>query len=359
MNKKSNVKRSNNITEYFIYNSNDASGKSKVNIKLLDNNRYGTSNAYYVLINNRDKAYLKTSKNKYVDDIDVSISQFGSLFGIDITKICKMEDSNSGTGILSYDIKTDTKKQYLSLYDAYFSYYLKYKQGQIRNLKWITELLSLPKGSKEKPLNREEDIKVVIDMAINILKDELNIDDKRIDEVRKQYFRILLFDYFTNQTDRSLGNINLVLDKDKIYFAPLYDNGYVYNEEIGVDNIVLLDYICSRETFIKTMFKYYFRDIKDDIKLYLDKDTYMNKVNNILKINLNKSNYNWYFNIINNNADRIISLYNQYKDIDVEVSEKNTFVDLRLQYGYVRIFSVLLSTLFVLLIIVILLRIFI
>ena len=347
-----------NDIKYLVYKYSDGPLKKEaVNIKLLDNRKYGTTGAYHVLVDDKDKAYLKTSKSKYVDDIDISISQFAKYFNIDVTDIYRLEDINGGLGILSYDIRNDDNKRYISLYDAYYNYYSKYKRGEISNLSWAVELLSLPNSSKDNPLKREDYIKIVIDMAINILKDQFNIDDSNIIKLKKQYLRILLFDYFTNQADRSLGNINLVMDDNDVSFAALYDNGCVYNKDIGDNNIFLLDHICDRDSFIRTIFKYYYSDIEDDLKVYLDDSGYIANIESILKSNLSDSNYNWYYKKIVNNIKRLKELYNEHEEELSEV-KNNDLVDLSLQYGYVKTFSLLLSTLLVLLVIVILIQIF-
>ena len=342
--------------KYTMYKYNNLSIKTKeeVSISLLENKRYGTSGVYHVLVNGKDRAYLKTSPEKYIDDIDVSISQFGKIFDIEVAKINRVVDNNGGLGILSYDIKKNKQNKYVSLYDAYHDYYSKYKRGEIKNLKWVMELLSLPKTSKDSPLTREDYIKIVIDMGLNILRDQFDVDEIKMKELKKQYLKILVFDYITNQTDRSLGNVNLVVDGDSISFAELYDNGCVFNNDIGDGNIYLLDHICSRESFINAIFKYYYNDIEEYLKIYLNKKNYIEKIDDILKNNLNEDNYKWYFNKVNTNIDKVIELYERYSEKEEIVIEKMRPVDLRLQYGYVKTFSLLLSMLFVLLIITIL-----
>ena len=347
--------------KYSIYKYNELSIRTKeeIDIKLLDEKTYGTNGVRHVLVNDKDRAYLKTSKEKYVDDIDVSISQFAKIFDIGIADIYRIEDSNGGIGILSYDIRKDDSKDYISLYDAYHDYYSKYKNGYIINLNWVMELLSLPNSSKDNPLIREDHIRIVIDMALNILKDQLNVDEFHIKELRKQYLNILLFDYVTNQSDRSLNNINLVRDGDNISFADLYDNGCVYNEAIGNNNICLLDHICDRDSLIKAIFKYYYSDIENSVKKYLNKKDYIERIDDILKNNLSEDNYKWYFNKINKNIDKVIDLYNNHNEQEDIVVSDAVPVDLSLQYGYVKTFSLLLSSLLALLFIVIIIQFFI
>lgn len=340
--------------KYMLYKYNNLSIKAKENITidLLENKKYGTNDVYHVLVNKKDKAYLKSSKHKYIDDIDVSISQFADVFDVDVTKIYRIEDSNGGTGIISYDIETNDNIKYISLRDAYLEYYQEYNKGKIYNLKWIVELLSLPKTSKDNPLTKIEDVRVVIESGINILKDQFNISEENLKELKKEYLKILLFDFATNQTDRSLNNVNLMFDGNNISFAPLYDNGCVYNKELGDNNIYLLDHICTREAFINAIFKYYFDEIENSVKLYLNKKNYIEKIQDILKNNLNEENYKWYYKKINNNIDYIIKLFSQHEEEIVKINEYEP-VDLRLQYGYVKTFSLLLSSLLFLLIIII------
>ena len=110
--------------KYTMYKYNNLSIKTKeeVSISLLENKRYGTSGVYHVLVNGKDRAYLKTSPEKYIDDIDVSISQFGKIFDIEVAKINRVIDNNGGLGILSYDIKKNKQNKYESLYDADHDY---------------------------------------------------------------------------------------------------------------------------------------------------------------------------------------------------------------------------------------------
>lgn len=356
----SKVNEVNKALKYTMYKYNHLSIKVKedITVKLIDNKKYGTNGVYHVLVNNKDKAYLKSSKVKYIDDIDASLSQIGSIFDIDMAKIYRVEDSHGGCGILSYDIKNKKDARYVSLHDAYTEYYKRYNEGKIYNLKWIMELLSLPKSSKENPLDREDYIKVVIDMGINILRDHFNVSEENIKKLKKQYLRILVFDYVTNQKDRSLGNVNLIFENDQVSFAPLYDNGCVYNEDIGDENIYLLDHICDREKFIKTIFTYYYDDIKEDVKFYLNKKNYMEKVSDILKNNLNETNYKWYYSKVYKNIDHVIFLNRYYEEQPTTKVHEYKPVDLRLQYGYVKTFSLLLTSLLVLLIIVIVLGVF-
>lgn len=344
-------KVSNKSKVYKLHKSNGTT--QDINIQLLEKNKYGTSGVYHVLVDNKDKAYFKSSAIKYIDDVDLSISEISNIFHVKVAKIYRVSNEDGRSGILSYDIKTIEDASYRSLGDVYREYYSKYKAGKVTNLKWITELLSLPKTSKDKPLVREDYIKVVIDMGINILKDHMNLSDKQLKKIKKDYINILLFDYITNQADRSLDNINLVFDEDKVSFAPLYDNGNVYNEEIGVGNTCLLDYICSRQAVLKTLFKYYYDEISENIDRYRNKDEYMDRVEKVIKKNLNEKNSAWYLNLFYRNVEQVILLYKQQKELKSNKVVKEE-VNLSLQYGYVKAFSLLLSMLLVLLFIVIL-----
>lgn len=329
------------------------SGKlQNIKIDLLEEKKYGTSGVYHVLVNNKYKAYLKSSPIKYVDDIDLSISEISKYFHVEVAKVFRVVDSNNRKGILSFDIRTKEDVDYVSLSDVYLDYYRDYKAGLITNLKYITELLSLPKTTKEAPLVREDYIKIVIDMGINILKDYFGLSDEQMKSIKKDYINILLFDYITNQTDRSLENINLEFYGDKVSFAPLYDNGCVYNEEIGKNNICLLDFICNRQAVIKTLFKYYYKEISENISLYLNRDNYISNIERVIKKNLSEKNAKWYLSLLNRNINQLVLLNNRYNK-RLAKKETSVNVDLSLQFGYVKTFSLLVSLLLVLLFIVI------
>ena len=341
--------------QYTMYKwDNGKTEEESISIQVIDDKKYGTSGVYHVLVNNDRKAYLKSSPKTYVDDVDVCISKLGKVFGVDTAEINKVVDVSGGQGILSFDIKTNDNAKYVSLNEAFVDYYKEYSKGRIKNLKWITELLSLPDSSKDEPFTREDYIKTVIDMGINILQDYFELPDEQVDKLSKQYVNILLFDYVTNQSDRSLDNVNLVFNGNEVDFAPLYDSGRVYDEKIGKENIFLLDHVCNRQAVIKTLFKYYYDDIKDNIDMYVHKDECIDEINSILKDNLSDKNFSWYYRLINKNLDQVTMLNNRYSVVKKKAKVAIP-MEVALQYGYVKTFSVLLSSLLALLLIVVLL----
>lgn len=299
--------------EYVLYSyeSRGITSSKKVVIEKTHIGEEDLNRPMHVLVNNHIKGYLKMKDNNLVDDADLAISQIGKLLNVFVTDIYRIEDNKHNQGILSVDIMNEDTLESKTIGSIINKHYGKVL-NQDHYSSWVKELMSLPDSGKETPLQDELSLKTLIELGFTIIFEEYpNMSDKEKKSYKQNYFKMLVFDFLTNQLDRNSENFGILILKDKrIQFAPLYDNGCVVDyEHLNENSARFMMKICDKKAFIQVLFKYYFDEIKDFIEKMIGSKEIQAKIENIIDVYLDENDALWYKGIIDLNLKTLKKLY--------------------------------------------------
>lgn len=277
-----------------------------------------------VLIENSIKGY---QKHTGVDDIEIAISQIGSLMNFDIIEEYRLYNSNKQkdsiiikdyvNGNEFYDLE-NLKKRFTKLIN----------NGKLKKENWVED------SEKLTVANTKEDYKLIINYGLNILRSLPSILEEDYKKLEEKYFDMLIFDGIINQSERNLKDYGILCDKEtkRYTYTPLFDNVYPSilknNDAISINGIT-----CNRYELIECLFYNYYDKIKNRVENILtNKDKYINNIAVILKYNVDLNTYNM---LLNN----IITNLNYYERLNNEKSIANN----NSNAGYVSIIQLIIG----------------
>lgn len=310
---KEEIKNDNISEEYslFSYEKIGISSSKKVKIEKVHLGEQQANKPVHVIVNNKIKGYLKMKDNGLIDIIDLTISQIGKLLDVSVTDIYRVEDEKHNKGILSVDILNDKIISNKTIGEIINSHYNKVLTENTYP-SWIRQLLSLPSSDDKQVISDEVSLKTLIELPLDIIYEEykdMTQDDK--DTYKKAYFKMLIFDYLTNQLDRNSENFGISITKEnKVILSPLYDNGCVIDTDNLEENTMrFMMKVCDRSAFIQVLFKYYFDEIKEFVIRCTQDREVMHKIDTIIDTYLDENDALWYKGVIDLNRKQMIKWY--------------------------------------------------
>ena len=282
-----------------------------------------------VLVNNSFKGYQKHTQ---VDDIEISLCQFGTALKFDIVEEYRIYNQNKEKDSIIirdlinqdefYDVE-DLKRRFFKLINA----------GKFKKEAWFEECENL------KVANTKEDYKKIIDYGLNLLKSLPSITEEDYNEIEKKYFEMIIYDCLINQSERNLKDYGILCDKEtkKYKFAPLFDN--VFPSILKNNDVLSFNGItCNRYELMECLFYNYYDKIKAKVEGILNnKDRVLKSASMIFKYNLDLNSYNMIFN-------NLITTINYFERLikEKEIVERN-----QQNAGYADIFHILLALIIV------------
>lgn len=246
-----------------------------------------------VIVDNSFKGYQKHTQ---VDDIEIAISQVGSLLGFDIVEEYRVFDENKNKhSVIIKDLVNDD--EFYDVDNLKKRFFKLINNGKFKKEKWVDLTSNISVA------NTKEDYKAVIDYGLNLLKSLPSITEEDYKLIEKKYFEMLIFDSIISQSERNFKDYGILCDKNtkRYSFASLFDNVFpsiLKNNDVIVFNGI----VCNRYELIECLFYEYYEKIEECVTRILNnKNKYLNNVDIILKYNLDLNNYNMIFNNIISN----------------------------------------------------------
>ena len=278
-----------------------------------------------VLVDNSFKGYQKHTQ---VDDVEISLCQFGAALKFDIVEEYRIYNQNKQKDSIIikdiinedefYDVE-DLQKRFFKLINA----------GKYKKETWFEE------GEKLKVANTKEDYKKVIDYGINILKSLPSITEEDFNNIEEKYFEMLIYDCLINQSERNLKDYGILCDKNtkKYRFAPLFDN--VFPSILKNNDVLSFNGVtCNRYELMECLFYNYYYKIKNKVDFILNnKEKVLKSASMIFKYNLDLNNYNMIFN----NLVTTINYFERLLD-EKAIIERN-----QQNAGYADVFHIILT----------------
>jgi len=232
-------------------------------------------------------------KTSYLDDYEIIKSDIAELLDISHENNRRIVTEEKNIGIFTELNYSQTLESRVSITSVLQSVVSSINSGLLGKDKteYYNNILNNKNNTKSNPLNTNESIKEVIDLGLNAIFDKLELERKApLDNdtkknIRKNYIRMILFDYIVDRKYRNYDySVITGLDSnnnqvwEKVYLAPISVSSDKTKESSVPNKTYLLNnkYI-KRDNILPTLYEYYYRDIKrltetfnDALKLYKD-----------------------------------------------------------------------------------------
>lgn len=301
----------------------------------IDEKKEISSNLSIISINNERLAYKK-SNNKY-SDYELIMSDIAYLLDINYAKTYRMFDSKMNPiGILNEAVALK-EERFLNFEEVF--QFIKEESPKF-NLK--NELINFHDKQIKKGLikipNKNKYIEN-IEYVINLFKALPDISEENIENLKKDYLNLKIFELFTNSLDNNLTNYGIVISKDKNFYkyrlAPSFNKYKTNIAELNNDETICNFYIVSKSELLHTLIINYYKETIELITLIIDnKDTLIPLVEQLTKEHLEFEEFKTYFKTINENMKIFEEEFSIKKDVSLDTEEQKLFIKNTNNYMY-------------------------
>jgi len=263
-----------------------------------------------VTINKEKKGYKK--ENSINNDYELIMSDIAYLLNIPYAATYRIFDKDmEPQGILNLSFE-EPSERFLNFEETL--HYIKEESSQF-NLK--QELIDYHDkhykyGLQE--VKKEQDYKDNIEYVFKLFKALPDITEENIEELKKDYLNMKIFELLTNSLDNNLNNIGLMVNKEnkKKYtyrLSPSYNKYIVKMDNLKDNQTICNFYIVDKEELLRMLVDNYYDYIKEILNLIsTNKDTLLPLIKQVVKEHLEYDLYDKYIKVIENNYEIIASI---------------------------------------------------
>lgn len=327
-------KRLLSLKEYYLSNINKLSKGNNCyllsynkGVKVLEQAKleYVDTKQGIVTINGKKKAIAKTNDVK--NDYDLVLSDIAYIVGIPYAKTYRIFDHEmKDNGVLNECFDTSTEK-FLN-----FSSVLQFVKEESSKFALKEELVvfhdkNIKKGFRR--INTSKEYKDNIEFIFKLFEALPDIDKENIEELKKAYLKMKIFELLTNSVDNSLNNIGLIIDKEKLKYtyrlSPAYNKCVIGMKNIDNDSVICNFFIVKKDKLLEVIINNYYDYVKELLHLIVDnKDTLIPIINQVLKEHLEYEEYIKYIDLVINNYNMISDIVLQIK---IKEKDKELFIE--------------------------------
>lgn len=259
---------------YFIDEEQENSIETE--IRVIKDVGIGKNQTKMVEYNNGEIGFLKNSSqttSAILDDLEYFISTLGKhVLGVNVADIFKAYNNGEFLGTISKNVAGENET--LIMLSAIIETLLEEKKpevieiaSQINNIK-NKNIQQFPKKNgvieERAVLEDEEDIKQIIEMFPKAL-DLISVPSEQRDNIKKEYFKMIIFDILTNQVDRNNDNYGIVYDKKNgtTRFSELFDNSTIYIPGLPNTHYCLNGFLIDRRLLMGCLLDNYGEYVND------------------------------------------------------------------------------------------------
>lgn len=276
-----------------------------------------------VQLNNTVFGVLKVSNNpktSYIDDYTIIRADIAELLDVDHEEVKRIVSDVENIGIftsLNYSKDIETRISSTAVLNHMVNYIQK---GIITGdeAMWLTTMLRKPYDAT--PVKNPEEIKNIIDLGLKTLKKEIELqsgmqfDEKLNDALRKNYLRMIIFDFLVGRKNRGVDYylISKINEQGKpiwkdAYISPISVSNTEDKESIVPDKAYCLNNrLIDRESLIEVLFEEYYEEIrKMTLALNDAKNLYKDAISRIIYNNTDLDKGSTLETLINSNLDYI------------------------------------------------------
>lgn len=296
------LKRYNDGEEKVLEEDIDIVGKAGLGFNAPTILNFGDKVGYFK--NSRDTSWV------FLDSFEYVICQLGKKLGVKMAETYRVYDGLIPLGIISENIATNGNLCMTSVLAKSLSSVNPDLLNKINYLNEKSQNNMITINDKGVPnniplLDNEVDIKYAIDLFLDVVKG-LNVKDGEYQEIRQDYFNMIMLDFLTNNVDRNKNNYGLLMGEDRVSFAPLFDNSTISIPSVP-DNVQQINgFFMNKDVLLNSLVKYYPNEIRsfvtkaqsDEFRMFSERicgkeltnnefNCFWNKnfVNNLAKIN--------------------------------------------------------------------------
>ncbi len=229
----------------------------------------------------------------YIDDLDIIKGEVAELLDVDHeeTKRIVTEESNIGVfTLLNYSKNIETRISATTVINHIIQYI---NNGLIpeEESAWITKTMQYPAVSKGNSITDKEQINDIINLGtyslikVIELQKGIQLEEKTKEALKKNYARMILFDYIVGRKYRGLDYylISKINEQGKpewidSYLSPIsVSNGIDKDELVGDNEYIINNKLVNKDVLLEVLFEQHFSEIRkmteainDAQKLYKD-----------------------------------------------------------------------------------------
>ena len=264
-----------------------------------------------------------------LDDLEFFLSIVGKyVLGFDVAETLKVYDENNNAiGIISKNVAKENESfmMFSNVCDAIMEnknpeLEVLYKQVvDMRNRTNQTFYNSKGEAFERPVLEDEKDIMLVINMFPMSL-DYINIPEQEKEQIKKDYFKMIVFDLLINQADRNNSNYGIIHNNatKETRFSTLFDNSTIHIPGIPENYCNLNGCLIDRKQMIFCLLNNYPEYVSDIINPLVDnKEVILSKTEKVAQQELTSKEQEWFMPLfrknINTMAEAVIEKRNQPK----------------------------------------------
>ena len=295
------LKRGNNC--YLLSYDQGIKVLEQANVKVLKElNPYLT----VVSINKINKGTQK--ENSIGNDYELIMSDIAYLLNIDYAKTYRVFDKNmEPKGVININFEEENER-FLTLEEALrfigeespsFTLTQKLKDYHDKQIRF---------GLKQ--IKTKKDYKENIEYVLDLFKALPDITTKNLNELKKSYLNMKVFELLTNSLNNNLSNFGIIVNKESKKYtyrlSPSYNKYTTELESLNSDETICNFFIVNKKELLNTIIQNYYKDIKQLLTLIANnKKSLLAIINQIIKEHLSYDEYSKYYKVVTDNINMI------------------------------------------------------
>ncbi len=229
----------------------------------------------------------------HIDDYDIIKAEIAELLDVDHEEIKRLVNEEHNIGIftlLNYSKNIETRISATTVLNHIINYI---NSGVItgEEAEWITKVMQYPVVPKGSGITDKDQIDNIINIGTYSLIKEIelqkgiSLEEKTKEAIRKNYYRMILFDYIVGRKYRGLDYylISKINEQGKpewidSYLSPIsVSNSTEKDEQVGDNEYHLNNKLLNKDLLIEVLFENHYSEIRkmteainDAMKLYKD-----------------------------------------------------------------------------------------
>lgn len=292
--------------------------EEETTIEVIENVGVGKNETSKISFLNGATGFYKNSSlntNGMLDDLEFFLSIVGRyILNVDIADTLKVYDENNNSiGIISKNVAKE--KETLMMFSNITDAIAENKTPELEML--FNQVIDMRKRTSQtfyhsnghpeaRPvLEEEKDIMLAINMFPMSL-DYINIPEEEKEQIKKDYFRMIVFDLLINQADRNNSNYGIIHNNEtkETRFSTLFDNSTIHIPGIPENYYNLNGCLIDRKQMISCLLDNYSEYVSDIINPIVNsQESILSRTEKVATGVLTEKEQEWFMPLFRNNLD--------------------------------------------------------
>lgn len=255
-----------------------------------------------VSINKVNKGTQK--ENSISNDYELIMSDIAYLLNIDYAKTYRVFDKNmEPKGVININFEEENER-FLTLEEA-----LRFIEEESPSFTLTQKLKDYHDKQIRfglKQIKNKKDYKENIEYVIDLFKALPDITTKNLNELKKSYFNMKVFELLTNSLNNNLSNFGIIVNKESKKYtyrlSPSYNKYTTELETLTKEETICNFFIVNKRELLNILIQNYYKDIKQLLTLIANnKKSLLAIISQIIKEHLTFDEYNKYYKVVTDN----------------------------------------------------------